>query len=115
MTTAKNSNAVTCIDACLRGAVAADRNWSACLHEPEVASLTQCVRLSADCSQLCRATAFLISHGSPFARELCEVCAMACEACAQECDQHVGDHAHFRECAEACREVARECRSYATH
>jgi hypothetical protein len=106
-------SAASCIEACIRGAIAADRNWSACLHEADVKALGNCIRLSADCSQLCRTVAFLISHGSPFARQLCDLCASACDACAKECESHA--FKHCRECAEACRTVAEECRRYAKH
>lgn len=107
------SNAASCIEACFRGAIVADRCGHACLHEAGVAQLVKCINLTQDCAQLCRTTAFLISHGSPFARQTCEVCAAACEACAQECDRH--SQTHCKTCAEACRVVAEECRRYARH
>lgn len=107
------SNAASCIEACIRGAIAADRCGHACLHEAEVARLVKCINVSQDCAQLCRTAAFLVSHGSPFARQICEVCATACDSCAQECDRHAFNHCKV--CADTCRAAAAECRRYAQH
>lgn len=107
------SNATSCIDACIQAAVASDRCANACLREPEVARLTRCIVLNNDCALLCKTTTSLISHGSPFARALSELCASACDACAEECGKHA--HHHCQVCAEACRRAAEECRKYARH
>lgn len=113
MNTAEVSKAATCIEACLDAAIAADRCGHACLHEAEVARMVACINLTQDCAQLCRTTAFLISHGSRFARQTCEVCAQACEACAEECERH--SRPHCNACAQSCRAAAEECRRYARH
>lgn len=114
MSTPQISNAASCIDACLAAAVASDRCANACLREAEVAQLTRCIVLDHDCALLCKATASLISHGSPFARGLSELCASACDACAEECEKHAHHH-HCKACAAACRRAADECRRYARH
>ena len=99
----------TCIDACLECATECNQCAVACLEEKEVQNLTQCIRLNLECAVVCRATAELLTAGSAYASQLCELCADICNACAEKCEQHANmGMEHCRECAEACRTCARE-------
>lgn len=113
MNTAAVSNAATCIEACVQAAVACDRCANACLHAADIAQLRRCIVLSLDCAQLCKTAYSLLSHGSQFARQICEITANACDASATECDAQASRQHHFQASAEACRRAARECRAYA--
>jgi hypothetical protein len=108
------SEVAQCIQACIQAAVDCDRCANACLHEKEVAHRVRCIVLSNDCAILCRTAASLLSHGSPFARKICELAESACVACSAECDRFVQQHHHFQACADACRLAAIECRAYAS-
>ena len=113
MNTAIVSNAASCIEACVQAAVACDRCANACLHAADLAQLRRCIVLSLDCAQLCKTAHSLLSHGSQFARQVCEITATACEATAAECEAQASGQHHFQASAEACRRAARECRAYA--
>ena len=69
--------------------------------------MAQCVALDMDCAALCRLAAGFMSRGSPFAEDVCRICAMACQACGDECAKH--EMAHCQQCAKACRACADEC------
>lgn len=87
----------------------------ACLAEPMVDELRQCIRLNLDCAEVCVATATVANRrtGSNEAviRQLLEVCATACRLCAEECDRHASKHDHCRICAESCRRCERACQA----
>ena len=98
-----------CIDACLECATECNQCAVACLEEKEVQNLTQCIRLNLECAVICRASAELMTLGSAYAPQLCELFAAICNACAEKCEQHASmGMEHCRECAEACRACARE-------
>src|SRR3954467_7276707 len=97
------------IKACQDGAAQCERCATACLREPDVKMMVECIRLDRDCADICRLAAALMSRDSRFARELCELCARICEACGNECARHQAEHC--QRCAEACRECSEACRS----
>ena len=97
-----------CIEACVRCAQACEHCASACLAEQDVTTMAHCIRLDADCAEICWGAASFMSRGSHFAPHLCAACADICEACAAECRQHEMDHC--QQCAIACEECAQECR-----
>ncbi|MGH8131595.1 MAG: four-helix bundle copper-binding protein [Steroidobacteraceae bacterium] len=101
----------SCIEACNDCAVACDHCATACLGEENVKALARCIALDIDCAEVCRTAAALMSRGSEFSAEFCELCAKVCDACAEECERH--DMDHCRACAEACRRCAEECRRMA--
>ena len=68
----------TCIDACNECADACDHCAAACLKEQDVKMMAQCVALDMDCAALCRLAAGFMPRGSPFAKEVCRMCAMVC-------------------------------------
>jgi len=103
----------SCIDACVRCAQECEHCASACLSEPDVKSMAECIRLDVDCAEICWAAASYESRGSQFAHDICRVCAEICDACGAECEKHAGHMEHCRTCAEACRHCAEECRRMA--
>ncbi|RBY83275.1 four-helix bundle copper-binding protein [Blastococcus sp. TF02A-26] len=103
-----------CIDACLQCAEACTACADACLAEEMVADLRHCIRTDLDCSDVCAATARVLTrragHDSTVARAVLEACATACRSCGDECAQHAEMHEHCRVCAEACRRCEQACR-----
>lgn len=100
-----------CIDACLKCAAVCDYCAISCTHEENIKMMARCIELDMQCSSLCYTAARLITMGSPYARQLCAICAELCHDCAEECSKHYNDHC--RECAEACNRCANECRKMA--
>ncbi len=82
----------------------------ACLREPDLDPLRECIRLDIDCAGICDVVADYLIRGSPFRAKACALCAEICEACAAECEKHT--HArHWIACVDACRRCAEACRS----
>ena len=102
-----------CLDACLTCLAACEHCATACLAEPDVGMMAQCVRLDRDCADACALTARLLMRSSGLHPEACRLCAVACERCAGECGKHAAHHEHCRRCAVACRACAELCRSLA--
>jgi hypothetical protein len=88
----------------------------ACLTEPDVANLVDCIRRDLDCVDLCTATARVLTRNvsgpGDVARALLEACVLACVECADVCEKH-GGHGmeHCAACARACRECEAACRA----
>ena len=97
----------TATSALLSCAMACENCASACLREPDVAMMAECIRLDRDCADVCVLTARWLARESDSARELLQMCAKVCKACAAECAQHKA--AHCQECAQACTHCAEEC------
>ena len=97
-----------CIDACNACADACEKCATACLAENDLKMMVDCIRLDRDCADACRLAAALMSRGSQFARQFCDLCAALCDACGQECEKHRADHC--QRCAAACRACAQQCR-----
>ena len=72
-------------------------------------SPNECPACCIDCAALCRLSADAMARNSPFAKEICALCAKACDRCAEECGAH--DMEHCKRCAEACRRCAAACRA----
>ena len=101
----------SCIEACVQCATECGHCFEACLSEPNIAELADCIRLDCDCAQICLTAVAYMSRGSQFASHICQNCAEICDACAESCERH--DHEHCQRCAEACRHCAEECRNMA--
>lgn len=96
-----------CIDACIECATVCNHCAVSCLEEKDVQYLTKCIRLELECAIICRASAELMTLGSGYTKELCDLCATVCNDCAEICEQHAHmGMDHCRECAEACRACA---------
>jgi hypothetical protein len=96
-----------CTQACTAD-VAAD------LSEQNVAEMVKCVRLCLDCTDVCAATAGVVSRQTEYdadvIKPLLEACAAICKSCGDECERHAQMHEHCRVCAEACRRCEQACR-----
>ena len=99
-----------CIDACLECATICNHCSISCLNESDVKNLTRCIQLNLECAAICRAAAELMSLGSNYAREICNLCSAICEACAAECEKH-SHMQHCKECADVCKKCADACRN----
>lgn len=101
----------SCIEACVRCAQECEHCTMACLQEDDVKQMARCIRLDADCAEICWGAASYMSRGSEFAQEICRVCAEICDACGDECNKF--DMDHCQRCAKACHDCAEECRKMA--
>ena len=101
----------SCIKACVECAEECEHCVEACLSEQDVAAMAECIRLGRDCAAICWMAPALMSRGSQFAREVCQLCAEICDACCTECEKHETEHC--QNCAAACRCCAEECRKMA--
>lgn len=101
----------TCIDACVRCAQTCEHCAVACLNEPNIEKMAECIRIDQDCAKLCLLSVSFMSRGSQFAVDVCRLCAEVCEACGTECRKHEMDHCQA--CADACDICVEECRGMA--
>jgi len=112
---APSAQLVACIDACLSCAQSCTSCADACLSEEHVGELRRCIRLNADCADVCALTAAVLSRQtSPdpmLVRAVVQTCATACAACGAECEQHAQMHEHCAVCARACHECEQACRA----
>jgi hypothetical protein len=95
-----------CAQAC---AADADAN----LSEQNLAEMVTCIRLCLDCTDVCTATAGVVSrqagYDASITRPLLTACIAICKSCGDECEQHARMHEHCRVCAEACRRCEQAC------
>jgi len=101
----------SCMDACVKCALACHHCSAACLDEDDVKHMAPCVALDMDCAAICELAAAAMARESANANAFCRVCAEVCEVCADECAQHTAGHCQA--CAEACRSCASACRQMA--
>lgn len=109
-----NDALLRAIDACHDCAQTCTSCADACLAEPSVSELVQCIRLNLDCADLCSATAAVSSRRTGSNQQVIKLalaaCQEACRLCAAECEKHGRHHEHCRICAESCRACERACR-----
>ena len=109
-----NDALIWCIEECYDCAQTCTSCADACLGEPMVARLTQCIRLDLDCADVCAATGAIASRrtgsNEEVIRRMLETCAIACRLCSEECERHAREHEHCRVCAAACRRCEKACR-----
>jgi hypothetical protein len=102
------------IDAISDCAQACTADTDADLGEQDVTEMIRCIRLCLDCTDICTATAGVISRTADYdahvARPLLQACVAICKSCGDECERHARMHEHCRVCAEACRRCERACR-----
>lgn len=83
----------------------------ACLDEPHVNQLTNCIKLDMDCAEICEVAASFISRSSGHVKHLLKECIELCQLCAGECEKH--EHMeHCKKCAESCRKCADACKKF---
>jgi len=101
------------IDAISDCAQACAADADADLSEQNLAEMVTCIRLCLDCTDICTATAGVISRLAEYdagsTRPLLQACAAVCKSCGDECERHA-HMPHCRVCAEACRRCERACR-----
>jgi hypothetical protein len=106
------------IEAAADCAQACGADTDADLSEPHLPEMVACIRLCLDCSDICAATAAVLSRPATLdrhvVRPLLEACVAICQSCGDECDQHAARHAHCRVCAEACRRCEQVCGEFLT-
>lgn len=100
-----------CIKACQACMDACNHCFSACLEEDHVKMMAQCIRLDRECADICALAVKAMQTNSPFAGQICGLCADICQACGEECRKH--DHDHCQKCADACFSCAEACRKMA--
>ncbi len=101
------------IDAASDCAQACAADTDADLAEQNLAEMVTCIRLCLDCTDICTATAGVLSRPAErdlgATRLLVGACAAICQSCGDECERHA-PMPHCRVCAEACRRCDRACR-----
>lgn len=114
-TTLDTTRLQDCIDAVLDCGQTCTACADACLGEPAVAGLVNCIRLNLDCADICEITARVLSRRTEadgqLTRAVLDACIQSCVICGDECDRHADEHAHCRVCADACRQCEHACRA----
>ena len=107
---AQLATAIDAINDCAQACIA---DTDADLGEQDVTEMVRCIRLCLDCTDVCTATAGVISRPRDYdanvARPLLQACAAICNSCGDECERHAHMQ-HCRICAEACRRCEQACR-----
>ena len=108
------STLAAAIDAMIDCAQACIADTDADLGEQNVTEMIRCIRLCLDCTDICTATAGVISRPAAYdasvTRPLLEACVASCKSCGDECERHARMHEHCRVCAEVCRRCEQACR-----
>ncbi|RSL29832.1 hypothetical protein D7Z54_29230 [Salibacterium salarium] len=47
--------------------------------------MAECIRLDRECADICAFAAKAMQSNSPFAKQICDLCADICQACVDEC------------------------------
>ena len=101
------------IEAASDCAQACNADTDADLSEQNLAEMVTCIRLCLDCTDICTATAGVLSRPAEqdlnATRLLVGSCVAICQSCGDECERHA-HMPHCRVCAEACRRCERACR-----
>ncbi len=110
----KNNEAlIRCIEECYDCAQTCTSCADACLGEPMVQELTQCIRLNMDCADICMAAGTVLSRrtgsNNGVVAHMIEACIAACRTCGDECERHAAFHEHCNICAKACRRCEQAC------
>lgn len=108
-----NDALIRCMEECYSCAQTCTSSADACLAEPKVRDLIQCIRMNLDCADICNITGRIATRrtGSDeeIIRRMLDACAAACRLCGEECQRHASMHEHCRVCAEACRSCMQVC------
>jgi hypothetical protein len=104
------ADAIDAISDCAQACIA---DTDADLGEQDVTEMVRCIRLCLNCTDVCTATAGVISRPTDYdadvARPLLQACAAICKSCGDECERHAHME-HCRVCTEACRRCEQACR-----
>jgi hypothetical protein len=80
-----------------------------CLHENS-SSMSRCIELDRDCSDICFQTARLLARGSDVGSASLMLCEEICRMCAEECNKH--EMQHCQACASICNQCAESCHEH---
>ena len=107
---ARLAAAIDAISDCAQACIA---DTDADLSEQDLTEMVRCIRLCLDCTDVCTATAGVISRPADYdadvTRPLLQACVAICKSCGDECERHAHMQ-HCRVCAEACRRCEEACR-----
>ena len=103
-----DQSAKYCIDACNDCATECGNCFA---HMVGKESINECPACCIDCAAMCRLCADAVARNSPFAKQICALCADICARCADQCGAHEMDHCI--RCAETCSRCAEACRNMA--
>ncbi len=101
-----------CIKACQVCLLECEHCANVCLHEEDCNDLARCISLDRDCASICALAIEMMARNSPFAKEICALCAKICRACGDECSKHQHME-HCQRCAKACYQCAEACEKMA--
>lgn len=111
-TVVSSKEATECVRACHDCEVACSACADACLSEPDVNSLIDCIRVNWDCSEICGTVARVLSRRGSASADLDSLIHAALDVtrrCEKECRHHASSHEHCRLCAEACHACVDKC------
>lgn len=104
---------IRCIEDCYACAQICTICADACLGEPNVTELTQCIRRNLDCADICSAAGAMVSRrtgsNAEVLRATITACLEACRICGEECRKHAQMHEHCRICADVCDSCREAC------
>jgi hypothetical protein len=105
------SDALDALNDCIQACIA---DTDADLSEKDLADMVRCVRLCLHCTDVCAATAGVLSRPAEYdpnvVRPLLESCVAICKSCGDECERHAQHYEHCRVCEQACRRCEQACR-----
>ncbi|KAA6475177.1 four-helix bundle copper-binding protein [Bacillus swezeyi] len=101
-----------CIKACQECLYACNHCFDKCLMEVDSGLMAECIRLDRECAEMCAIAVQALTRNSPYAEDICLLCAKVCEACGNECSLY--KHDHCQACAESCYRCAEACRKMAS-
>ncbi|EME73173.1 four-helix bundle copper-binding protein [Bacillus sonorensis] len=110
--TVENVSYDECIKACQECLQLCNECFDKCLMEEDASMMAECIRLDRECADICHAAVQAMTRNSPYAEDICLLCAKVCEACGNECSFH--KHSHCQVCAESCFRCAEACRNMAS-
>lgn len=68
-----------------------------------------CSLICQDAAAVCAVCAQMQERHSPFAADMCRLCAQVCAMCAEECRKLSVENDNYFACADACEQCATEC------
>ncbi|KAB7705988.1 four-helix bundle copper-binding protein [Bacillus aerolatus] len=105
-----NATYEECLQACLDCLEACNVRYNAYLNKDDLKMMASCIRLDRECADACALAVKALQFDSPFAAQICQLCADICEACGKEYEKYKYEHCQKRaevcfKCAEACRKT----------
>jgi hypothetical protein len=102
---------IDALNACIQACIV---DTDADLSEHDLADMVKCVRLCLHCTDICSATAGVLSRPAEYdvkvVKPLLESCIAICASCGDECARHAPMHEHCGVCETACRQCEQACR-----